>query len=54
MRPLNTRAAAKGEEEDLPSSPTRAAAKGGVEEDFFFSTFAFATRKLGEERMFFE
>jgi hypothetical protein len=33
---------------------TRAAAKGGVEEDFFFYTFAFATRKLGEERMFFE
>ena len=29
-------------------------AKGGVEEDFFFSTFAFTTRKLGEERMFFE
>ena len=35
-------------------SITRAAAKGGVKEDFFFSTFASATRKLGEERMFFE
>ena len=29
-------------------------AKGGVKEDFFFSTFASATRKLGEERMFFD
>jgi len=29
-------------------------AKGGVEEDFFFSTFAFTTRKLGEERMFID
>jgi hypothetical protein len=41
----------KGENErqliDYPS-----AAKGEVEEDSLFSTFAFATRKLGDERMF--
>ncbi len=70
---LNTRAAAKGEEEDLSSSPTRAAVRRRVKSKKISSflpsltergkaerrsrrdlSLRLATRKLDEERMFFE